>query len=101
MTACPQFARSELHAAQDARMIARMAPVRADDGIILRTPLLPMTLLAEWAASPDPRKFLAAIAELPEVREALYVASPSLSNALDSWRTAPTSAASCPGRSTG
>jgi thiopeptide-type bacteriocin biosynthesis protein len=51
-----------------------------------------MTAFVEWATAPDPRAYLAGLLELPEVREALYVASPSLYAAIDSWKAAPTSA---------
>jgi thiopeptide-type bacteriocin biosynthesis protein len=70
----------------------REVGIRAGDGIVVRTPLLPMTAFVEWATAPDPRAYLAAVLELPEVREALYVASPSLYAAIDSWKAAPTSA---------
>ena len=66
--------------------------VRAGDGIVLRTPLLPLTALVEWGAAPDHRAYLAAVLELPEVREALFVASPSLTAALAGWKADPTSA---------
>ncbi len=59
---------------------------------MLRTPLLPATALVEWAAAPDRRRFLADLLELPEVREAVYVASPSLYDALAAWKAAPESA---------
>ena len=67
---------------------------RAGNGVVLRTPLLPVTSLLAWASAPDPRAYLASVLELPEVREALYVASPSLSTAIEGWRTAPTAPAS-------
>lgn len=70
---------------------SREVGIRAGDGIVVRSPLLPMSYV-EWASAPDPRAYLAAVLELPEVREALFVASPSLYAALDSWKAAPTSA---------
>ena len=66
---------------------------RADDGVVLRTPLLPATLLEEWASAADPRKFLAALLDQPAIDEAIFVASPSLHAALPTWRAKPDSAA--------
>src|SRR2546423_775703 len=66
---------------------------RAGDGVVVRTPLLPMTTLIEWAAAPEPRKFLAALLELPEIDEAIFVASPSLHGQIAKWREKPESAA--------
>ncbi|HTJ43755.1 MAG TPA: lantibiotic dehydratase [Kofleriaceae bacterium] len=69
---------------------------RADDGIVLRTPLLPLDTLVEWTAAGDVhalRRALASIIDRPDVREALFVASPSLSGAIEKWRTAPDSPA--------
>ncbi len=66
--------------------------LRAGDGFVLRTPALPMSL-REWAAAASPREYLVQLMALPEVREALYVASPSLYDALGAWTSAPTSAA--------
>lgn len=63
---------------------------RGDDNFVFRTPLLPLTELIEWASG-DPRRYLMRIVELPEVREALFVASPSLYDAIESWRAAPSS----------
>ncbi|MBZ0238363.1 MAG: lantibiotic dehydratase family protein, partial [Deltaproteobacteria bacterium] len=70
--------------------------IRAGDGIVLRTPLLPLTELPVWAAGGDEaaaRRYLLDLITRPEVNEAIYVASPSLHAALESWRSAPTSAA--------
>src|SRR5262245_31520075 len=70
--------------------------LRANDGIVLRTPLLPMTDLVEWASAPDVpalRQRLVALIDRPEVREALFVASPSLHGAIAKWREAPDSPA--------
>src|SRR5438552_3478823 len=66
---------------------------RADDALVVRTPLLPATTLAEWASAPDARVFLAALVSQPGVDEAIFVASPSLHSSLDAWRAKPDSAA--------
>lgn len=58
--------------------MARELDWKADAGICVRTPLLPLTTLIEWAAAPDPRRFLADLLALREVDEALFVASPNL-----------------------
>jgi len=55
-----------------------------------------MTMLVEWASGGDvaaARRYLMALVELPEIREALFVASPSLSGAIESWQAQPTSPA--------
>jgi thiopeptide-type bacteriocin biosynthesis protein len=65
--------------------------LRAGDGIVLRTPLLPITDLLAWAAASDPRQHLASLFERPEILEAVFVASPNLAEALVTWRTAPSS----------
>ncbi|MEO7095744.1 MAG: lantibiotic dehydratase, partial [Polyangiales bacterium] len=70
--------------------------LRSGDAIVLRTPLLPLTTLVDWAASGDlagARAHLAAVLALPEVDEALYVASPGLHGAIAGWREAPETAA--------
>ncbi len=72
---------------------ARDANLRAGDGIMLRTPLLPLATLTDWAAAADRRAYLVALLDQPAIREAMYVASPSLYGALDKWRTAPDSPA--------
>lgn len=67
----------------------------ADEGIVLRTPLLPFQTLLEWATL-DPargRAFLVDLVQRPEIREAIFVASPSLHEALGRWLTEPDSAA--------
>jgi lantibiotic biosynthesis protein len=69
----------------------REGGIRAGDGIVLRTPLLPMGDLVAWAAAPDPRGFLADVLARPDVAEAVFVASPSLAGALATWRSAPLS----------
>jgi thiopeptide-type bacteriocin biosynthesis protein len=66
---------------------------RAGDGVVVRTPLLPASTLVEWGADPDPRRYLAGVLDLPEVDEAIFVASPSLYEAIATWRAAPESAA--------
>ncbi len=69
---------------------------RAGDGVCVRTPLLPLTLLVEWGAIADvaeSRAFLANVLALREVDEALFVASPSLHGAIASWKAKPESAA--------
>jgi len=64
---------------------------RADRGFVLRTPLLPLETFACWQSASDPRAFLAEIVTRPEVREALFVATPSLSEGIEKWRTVPDS----------
>src|SRR6478609_5021175 len=66
---------------------------RADDGVVLRTPLLPATVFAEWATATDPRAFLAALLAEPAIDEAIFVASPSLHGSIAAWRAKPESAA--------
>ena len=66
---------------------------RADAGVCVRTPLLPLTTLLDWAAAEDPRRFLDEVLRLPEVDEALFVASPSLHGSIASWRAQPASSA--------
>ena len=70
--------------------------LRSGDAVVLRTPLLPLTTLLDWAAPGDlagARAHLAAVLALPEVDEALYVASPGLHGAIAGWREAPETAA--------
>jgi thiopeptide-type bacteriocin biosynthesis protein len=70
--------------------------LRAGDGFVLRTPLLPLTSFVEWASEGDlakARAHLAALVARPEIEEALFVASPSLHEALAGWRAAPESSA--------
>lgn len=72
-----------------------VASLRAGAGFVLRTPTLPLTLEA-WASGGEvgaAREYLARLIALPVVREALFVASPSLSEAIASWQAAPLSAA--------
>jgi lantibiotic biosynthesis protein len=81
--------------------------VRASGFFVLRTPLLPFRELLDWgsdlelATSPAPGVFeaavhrdaatvrdrLRAITKRPDVREALFVASPSLDDAITAWLT--------------
>jgi thiopeptide-type bacteriocin biosynthesis protein len=68
---------------------------RANEGICVRTPLLPLTMLVEWGNAGDvaaARANLANVLALPEVDEALFVASPSLHGAIGQWRDQPDSA---------
>ncbi len=67
---------------------------RADGGIVLRTPLFPMSALVEWGESrsvPEARRYLESLLARPEVDEAVFVASPSLHDALAAWRRDPNS----------
>jgi thiopeptide-type bacteriocin biosynthesis protein len=69
---------------------------RANEGVVLRTPLLPMDELVQWAHAgdlPALRARLAALIDRPDVREALFVASPTLSGAIAQWRAQPDSQA--------
>jgi thiopeptide-type bacteriocin biosynthesis protein len=55
---------------------------------VLRTPLLPFDELDAWAEGADPHvieRRLREAYERPELREALYLASPHLSETLDAW----------------
>ena len=54
---------------------------------MLRTPLLPASTLLAWQAAPT--EFLAELLARPEIDEAIFVASPSLHTAKDTWRTKP------------
>ncbi len=67
---------------------------RAGEGVVVRTPLLPLSTLADWTAAADPRSFLAALLLRPEVNEAIFIASPSLHGAIRKWREQPDSTAS-------
>ncbi|MEX1362767.1 MAG: lantibiotic dehydratase [Nannocystaceae bacterium] len=72
---------------------------RWEDLVVLRTPLLPFDDFLEWSrhaqgesdegARERLRQELARIIERPEVREALFVASPSLVQSLEVWRADP------------
>ena len=64
----------------------------------LRTPLLPFDELTAWSAGLDAatdvaglRARLRAIVERPAVREAIFIASPSLAGEIDIWLREPTS----------
>jgi thiopeptide-type bacteriocin biosynthesis protein len=53
-----------------------------------------MTMLRDWPRDPaHARAYLASVIDLVEVREALYLASPTLCASIDAWRAAPTSPA--------
>ena len=96
--------------------MAASKPVRSDlaapTAFVLRTPLLPRDELDRWGAdlaSPDAadaeldgalardretlRARLRAIVLRPEVREAIFVASPNLDASIDAWLAAPSSEA--------
>lgn len=62
------------------------ASVVANSTFVLRTPVLPLDTLLEWAAAPDPRRYLQECVESPFVQEALYLASPGLVDAIASTR---------------
>ncbi len=64
---------------------------RVDTGVVIRSPLLPISELATWRA--DPVAHLAALLARPEIDEAIFVASPSLHGALATWREKPASPA--------
>lgn len=77
-------------------MSARSLDMRPDDGIVIRTPLLPVDVLASWPAGADlaaQRRYLADLLDRVDVAEAIFVASPGLHGAIDSWRVAPDSPA--------
>jgi lantibiotic biosynthesis protein len=64
---------------------------RADRGFVLRTPLLPLETFASWQSASDSRAFLRDLVARPEVSEALFVATPSLSESIEKWRKEPDS----------
>lgn len=79
----------------------RADPYRADDGFVLRTPLLPFEAVEAWSAGLDfAEAFTREVAELrarlraivtqPELADALFVASPSLADGLKEWLRDPT-----------
>jgi thiopeptide-type bacteriocin biosynthesis protein len=91
---------------------ARKAPFRHDGFFAIRTPLLPLDVLVEWArglqapgARPEEREAalardrvllrqrLRAHVEDPLVREALFIASPSVMDSLPTWLESPESEA--------
>ncbi len=93
-TAPADRARSYTLFAAAAAEVGVTAPrrLRAGDGVVVRTPLLPMTELVAWAACGDGgamRDQLAALLARPEVDEAIFVASPALHAAIPRWRAAP------------
>jgi len=53
--------------------------------VVLRTPLLPFDELVRWGESRDPRAFLCELVARPDVREAIFVASPGVSALSDTW----------------
>lgn len=75
----------------------RDSALRADPGVVVRTPLLPFETITAWTAAGDDvaaaRRYLAALLDRPDVREAIFVASPSLHEALARWRRDAESAA--------
>jgi thiopeptide-type bacteriocin biosynthesis protein len=58
---------------------------------VLRTPALPFAAFAGGAPGEAPRAKLRRLVERPDVREALFVASPDLDARLETWRSAPDS----------
>ena len=62
---------------------------RPDASFVVRTPLLAFDEIMEWSASrptlTDPGERLRAVFRRPEVREALFLASPKLESQLDLW----------------
>ena len=65
-------------------------PIRDCGFFALRTPLLPFDDLLEWAAEGgDGRAWLQATVSRPEVREAIFLSSPDLDGAIDSWTADP------------
>lgn len=58
------------------------APFETAGFFVLRTPTLAFDEFVRWADGPDPASFLAGLARRPEIADALYIASPSLSEAL-------------------
>ena len=90
--------------------VTARGPARPSGFFVLRTPLLPLAALTEWsqglearAVADDPaaleeavaadrarlRARLEATCTEPGFREAIFVASPSLESAIDSWRKDP------------
>ncbi len=59
------------------------------DGVVVRTPLLPMDTFDAWATAADPRAFLRELLGRPEISEAIFVASPALHTQLTAWREKP------------
>ena len=78
---------------------ARGAPSFIAEFFVLRTPLLPFDELESWsdgleAPAADRERLrarLRALIERPEIREALFVASPNLEVGLEAWRRDPDS----------
>lgn len=67
------------------------AELRPAGFFVIRTPLLPFDEFLAWGAAADRRAFLRGWAARPEVRDALFVASPDLEGSLDHWLAAPES----------
>src|ERR1051325_7686540 len=65
----------------------------ADAGVVVRTPMLPLTLLDEWKRAASPRAFLGELLALPEIDEAIFLASPGLHATIAKWREQPESPA--------
>lgn len=75
-------------------MASRDHGLRADDGVVVRTPLLPFDVITTWTACPDlaaARRYLDELVSSPAVAEALFVASPSLTSSIERWRASPDS----------
>ncbi len=84
---------------------SKSRPFEADAFFAWRTPLLPVDELVRWTDTPRPltddaalanertrlRQWLLALVDRPEIKEALFLASPSLEESLAAWREAPTS----------
>jgi hypothetical protein len=72
----------------------RQGSLTSADFFVLRTPLLPFDELVGWSAGaerdrPLLRARLRAIVARPEVREAIFLGSPSLAARLDAWVSEP------------
>src|SRR5215831_16119420 len=83
---------------QIARRDTAGSKLRAAGFFCLRTPLLPFSDFTAWSDGLDAardvaalRARLAAIVERPEVREAIFIASPSLAGEIAVWLREPTS----------
>src|SRR5687767_7518849 len=63
-----------------------MSTYRALSRFVLRTPVLPFDVLANWDGGRDT---LRALVEHPAIREALYVASPELDGQIAAWLREP------------
>ncbi len=86
-------------------------PAASCDGVVLRTPLLPVDTMVQWAHGTSAaqtwaedgdveaallrdrsmlRERLASTVRRPEVREALYLAAPAVAEGIESWESDPT-----------